>query len=145
VIFKGISREFSFVLAFAIPLFGALTKGLVVWGFTWLAGVLAYLSTRGLKAWVGRKRPQEQSQTTIHLDNEAGSFPSRHVAVLSAESVILLVSASPWAWIWICATALVAISRLGLREHFFTDVVFGLIWGLLNGWLIDLIKGVLTS
>lgn len=143
--FTCISKEFSFILAFLIPLIGAWVDHAVLWGSVWLAGVVAYLTTKRLKRWTGRRRPQEKTRSSIHLDQEAGSFPSRHVAVLAAEGMVLLLAGSQLASSWFLFVFLVAFARLGLREHFFTDVVFGLIWGLLNGWLIELIKGVVTA
>lgn len=143
--FKGISKEFSFILAFCLPIFGILLDPKTPWGLVWIAGVATYLSTRTVKRLTGRKRPQEHTQSSIHLDCERGSFPSRHVSVLAAEGTVLLLSDSQFAMIWLFGIVLVAVSRLGLREHFFTDVVVGLFWGFLNGWLVEMIKGVVTA
>lgn len=143
--FKGISKEFSFVLAFLLPIFGILLERDNIWAVVWIAGVATYLTTKGIKRWTGRKRPQEDHRTSVHLDQESGSFPSRHVSVLAAEGMVLLLTGSTWTLAWFLAVFLVALARVGLREHFFTDVLFGFVWGMLNGWLVELIKGVVTS
>lgn len=143
--FKVISKEISFIFAFCIPIIGMLLDTATPWAWVWIAGLASYVSTRWMKRLTGRKRPQEQTQTSVHLDGETGSFPSRHVAVFAAQGAFLLLSGSQFAIVWFAGLVFVAVSRLGLREHFFSDVAVGLFWGLLNGWLVEMIKGVVTA
>ncbi len=143
--FQLISKEFSLFLSLLIPLMGWAMAGERVWLVTLAAGTGAYVSAKWVKGLVGRKRPQETTRTTFCIDQEAGSFPSRHVAVLAAECTVLLINHSKWAILWIAASLLVSISRIVLREHYVSDIFAGISLGILAGLIVELIKGVVTA
>lgn len=143
--FKIISKEFSLFLSLVIPLIGWLMARKQIWIFVLGAGTGAFVLAKWMKGLVGRKRPQETNRSTFRLDQEAGSFPSRHAAVLAAECTVLLVSHSVWASPWIVACLLVSISRIVLREHYVSDIIAGISLGILAGLIVGFIKGVVTA
>lgn len=143
--FQLISKEFSLFLSLLIPLMGWVLVREDIWLVALIAGTTAYLFAKWVKGLVGRQRPQEVTRTTFRIDQESSSFPSRHVAVLMAESMVLILNQSEWAILWVIATLLVAISRIILREHYVSDIFAGISLGVLAGLTVELIKGVLTA
>ena len=140
-----ISKEFSLIFSLVIPLIGWVMGRESVWIFVLAAGTSAYLAAKWLKGLVGRKRPQETTRTTFRLDQEAGSFPSRHVAIVAAECTVLIFNHSKWAIPWIVASLLVSISRIVLREHYVSDIFAGISLGILAGLIVGFIKGVVGA
>jgi len=66
------------------------------------------------------------------------SFPSGHTAASFAAVAALYFAHLDWQWIWKAAAALavaIAFSRLYLYVHYPTDVLGGILLGILCGWL----------
>ncbi len=143
--FQLISKEFSLFLSLLIPLVGWVLLRERIWLVALVAGTIAYMSAKWVKGLVGRARPQEATRTTFRIDQESSSFPSRHVAVLTSECMVLILNQSEWAILWMIATFLVAVSRIILREHYISDIFAGISLGILAGLTVELIKGVLTA
>lgn len=143
--FQMISKEFSLFLSLLIPLMGWVLVREDIWLVALVAGTTAYVSAKWVKGLIGRQRPQEVTRTTFRIDQESSSFPSRHVAVLMAECMVLILNQSEWSLLWMIATFLVAISRIILREHYVSDIFAGISLGVLAGLTVELIKGVLTA
>ena len=106
-------------------------------GLQILATVLfaSSLST-GLKYLFRRRRP-ESDRHNLHLRFDQYSFPSGHAVRVAALTVALsgwLPSAAVAALLlW---SLLVSVSRVALRVHFASDLVFGLLIGWLAGALL---------
>jgi membrane-associated phospholipid phosphatase len=99
-----------------------------------------------LKGAVGQRRPPAGTGHDLQLipswlpkAGEAFSFPSNHAA-LAAFLAVVLGHAAPTLrpWLWIAASA-VALSRLYLDKHWATDVLGGVLLGIVVGeaaWLV---------
>ena len=94
-----------------------------------------------IKKLVGRVRPSEQIADDDMKINKPKdhSFPSGHSA-----SSFCAFTVTFWCcpfWIWLPALLLastIAFSRMYLRVHYFTDVIGGIILGVLDGSLVTL-------
>lgn len=86
-----------------------------------------------LKAMFRRKRPFEQYEDiTIFINDPYGSsFPSGHSATSFSAAVVIAAFHPIIGAIALFVAAGVAVSRLYLRVHFFTDVLCGVITGTL--------------
>ncbi len=106
-------------------------------GLTLLAGVLLTAATVAvLKLLFRRQRPQGQ-WGYLYRKTDPHSFPSGHAA-RAAMLALLGWAVLPWPWatalsIW---GALVALSRVLMGVHYFSDVVAGVVLGLGLGGLM---------
>jgi undecaprenyl-diphosphatase len=78
-----------------------------------------------LKTIISKQRP---------LSDELNSFPSNHSAVVF--SVLPFIN-KKYRIIWLTFSSLVAFSRLYLGRHFLTDVIAGIVLGLVIGFYTD--------
>lgn len=105
-------------------------------GFNYLLGEII------IKKSVGRDRPSARiSDEDMKINKPKDhSFPSGHSASSFCAFAVTL-----WCcplWIWLPALALactIAFSRMYLRVHYFTDVIGGVILGILDGSLVTLL------
>ncbi len=96
----------------------------------------AILVNGGIKSLFRRTRPVYQGERPYHLRiPRTTSFPSGH-ATASFVGATLLSQGTPWAiWLFPLA-AIVAFSRIYVRIHHASDVVGGVIVGLIIGFAI---------
>ena len=90
-----------------------------------------------LKNLVDRIRPFELAGLTellVPLPDDA-SFPSGHSSAGFAAAAVLLLNRHVLRWPALVLAALIALSRLYLYVHFPTDVLAGVLLGILCGWL----------
>ena len=95
-----------------------------------------------LKNWVARVRPYHLLEDLILLVQEPAdySFPSGHTAAsFAAVAALYFAGAKKWWKITLPLAILMAFSRMYLYVHYPTDVLGGLIIGLLCGWIADMI------
>ena len=149
------------VFDIVMPAVSFLGKG----GWIWIAlciGLLIYPKTRrtgvillialvidfivvnlGIKPFVARLRPYEinaEFQLIVPPEHDY-SFPSGHAAASFTAASALFFARSKW---WIPATILAVIisfSRLYLYVHFPSDVLVGILLGILFGFVASLIVG----
>lgn len=94
-----------------------------------------------IKKKVGRDRPSTRiSDEDMKINKPKDhSFPSGHSASSFCAFTVILLNC-PW-WMWVPALALactIAFSRIYLRVHYFTDVLGGVLLGLLDGTIVTL-------
>lgn len=111
--FKG-NRNCAYMMVLALLVTNAINNGL-------------------LKALFRRKRPFEQyDDITIFINDPYGSsFPSGHSATSFSAAVIIAAYAPLLGMIALFIAAGVAFSRMYLRVHFFSDVMCGVLTGIL--------------
>ena len=101
-----------------------------------------------LKNIVARTRPYDVN-TTVELLVEKlrdYSFPSGHTAASFASVTALYLAGERRLWIIaLVISCLIAVSRLYLYVHYPTDVLGGIIFGCLSGWIgyhiVKLVEG----
>ncbi len=102
-------------------------------------GVNYVLGELLIKRKVGRDRPSTRisdDEMKIHKPKDH-SFPSGHSASSFCAFTVLLWNCPPWVWIpGLILASLIAFSRIYLRVHYFTDVLGGILLGVLNGTLV---------
>lgn len=127
-------------VAFVIPLLICRQFGLGIIMTTTL-GINYVLGEILIKKKVGRDRPStrisdEDMKITKPKDH---SFPSGHSASSFCSFTVLLWNAPVWMWLpALFLASTIAFSRMYLRVHYFTDVVGGIILGILDGSLVTL-------
>lgn len=95
-----------------------------------------------IKKSVGRGRPSnliDEEEMKIHKPKD-NSFPSGHTASSFCAFTVTLWNCPAYFWIPALVVAcLISFSRLYLRVHYLSDIVGGVILGLLDGTLVSLI------
>ena len=100
-----------------------------------------------IKRSVGRDRPsvllpEEEMKITKPKDH---SFPSGHSASSFCAFAVTLMCCRPFIWIPALAVAsLIAFSRIYLRVHYLSDVIGGIVLGLIDGTGVTLLFGKLV-
>ena len=88
-----------------------------------------------IKAIFRRNRPfEDHPDIKITIDNPYGSsFPSGHSANGFACAMVIMYFYPDFGFIAMVIATLIAVSRMLLKVHYFTDVVFGSLVGVLIG------------
>jgi undecaprenyl-diphosphatase len=99
----------------------------------------------GLKFVIRRRRP-EGRWGSIYRNSDPHSFPSGHAARAFLIAVLAAGLGPAWAaialWLW---APLVSIARVAMGVHYLSDVVAGLIVGILSGLLALQLHGQLLA
>lgn len=142
-VFRGASvvGDFSLVWHVIGLLVGVATGDLrdSLW-FSALIGVESLVVNQGLKRLFRRTRPTETGDARLQVRRpRTSSFPSGHASSACFAATLLTVWVGwPWALLWFAVAAVVALSRAVVRIHHASDVVGGVITGLLLGQLVVL-------
>ncbi len=126
---------------------------LVGWNTIWqtraalrAAGVVALAAgVLAIKFLVRRQRPPGE-WGAIYRNTDPHSFPSGHAARAFLLAVVALGIGPPWFGLLLLVWApFVCIARVGTGVHYLSDVVAGMLLGILGGWLTLLARPVLFS
>lgn len=95
-----------------------------------------------IKKKVGRERPSEKiSDEDMKINKPKDhSFPSGHSASSFCAFTVLFWTCPVWMWLpALFLASTIAFSRMYLRVHYFTDVMGGIVLGILDGSLVTFI------
>lgn len=132
------------VLAFAVFLAHLLFRNINFYGkirflaAPFLAAVFSrYIITEIIRFFYYRPRPYLTFEDIRSLiDKNSGSFPSGHMAFIFAFAVALYVKDKKWGTILFAAGAVSGVGRIMAGVHFPTDILGGILIGVLTGWTI---------
>ena len=122
------------------PLWAIIGVGLLIWGNAFLRGLVliggaAVLGSSGIstaiKYIVRRRRPQELTQFYA-VKHDRYSFPSGHATRMAAIAVIVARLVPGLAAAGYALAVIIALCRVLVGVHYFTDVLVGLLIGLVG-------------
>ncbi|MFN2210946.1 MAG: phosphatase PAP2 family protein [Candidatus Promineifilaceae bacterium] len=122
-------------------LFWLAVSGILIWkelslGWTLLITVIVTAALTGIaKGIFRRQRPVEK--WAISTDKYA--FPSGHASRTGAVAVALSFAFPSWTLVWLVWAILVALARVALSRHYLSDVIAGMIFGILISLLLQLV------
>ena len=101
-----------------------------------IALLLLYAVIAVIRTLFFKKRPDKQKYAGFFTRIDAGSFPSMHAARSLALAIILGTVFTSIAIRAVLAVAvlLVALTRIGLKRHYLSDVIGGLVLGSVVAW-----------
>lgn len=108
----------------------------------WTA-LLAFAISSSLAAIIGRVRPYLAGvgiEAIVPPNIQSGSFPSSHTAVATGVAVILMTMNVPSGILAICLALLVGFGRVAAGMHYPTDVVGGMMVGILSCLIVRLVQ-----
>jgi membrane-associated phospholipid phosphatase len=108
------------------------------------AFIMSSITNELLKGVVGRNRPfVEDSSLGVGEPTSGYSFPSGHAQNIAAESTILYQNFNKkvkWLkWVLLALMIIVPLTRLYLGQHYLTDVIAGLILGVIVAYLFSIV------
>jgi len=104
--------------------------------------ILAYVVTVIIRFVYFKRRPDKQAYKNIIEKIDASSFPSLHAmraAVLATILSLAFNNSLLTVLFALCAIG-VAVSRVMTKRHYMSDVIVGLILGVIVGWLATFIS-----
>ena len=101
----------------------------------WLSPIIAFAINIPIKLIFARPRP-DLLQKFYPLNIPNYSFPSSHAAVFFSLLPLLIARTKKLRYVWLVYAILIAISRILLKQHYFSDVVAGALLGYSIGILI---------
>lgn len=141
---KGI---FWIAVAVLMLIFPKTRKAGAMLGVAMLLGLL--IGNKCLKPLIARIRPYDLREIIPYLiePESSKSFPSGHTLVsFEAATVLMLRYRKPWGILALIAAFLVGFSRLYLFVHYPTDVIGGILLGVLFGfcgmWIVNAVTGL---
>lgn len=99
--------------------------------------VLLYAVISPLRLLFFRIRPDHSAYAGLFTKIDAGSFPSMHSARSTLLAIVLgtvFNSALAWALLALAVVAVIS-TRVMLKRHYVTDILGGIVVGVLVGWL----------
>lgn len=142
-LFRGASTvgDFSLIWHLIGLTVGVLTRDLgdALW-FSALIGLESLVVNQGVKRLFRRTRPTETGDARLQVRRpRTSSFPSGHAsAACFAASLLTVWVGWPWAPLWFAIASVVALSRAVVRIHHPSDVVGGVVVGLLLAQVVIL-------
>ncbi|MFH1400236.1 MAG: phosphatase PAP2 family protein [Nanoarchaeota archaeon] len=104
--------------------------------FLWASLAASFFISFLLKDAIGRLRPLVDSVLIPLLDATSFSFPSGHAAIAFASVPILGRLYPRLRWLFITYASMIALSRIYVGVHYPSDVLAGVVLGLLVGYLL---------
>lgn len=103
--------------------------------------IISYLVVSILRLLFFRERPNKKMYDNIFEKIDASSFPSKHVVRVSILFMLIVLNFQNYllSVLFFIVMFFVSISRLVLKRHHMSDVVFGVILGLLIGFVVNFI------
>ena len=136
----GIPRAIAWLIArTGDSLFWLAVSGILIWqknslGWILLITVAITAVLTGIaKGIFRRQRPTEK--WAIATDKYA--FPSGHAARAGAVAVAMSFAFPSWTAAWLIWAVLVALARVALSRHYLSDVIAGLVFGMLISLLLQ--------
>jgi len=98
-------------------------------------GVESLTVNQGIKRLFRRTRPTESGDDRFSVRTPStSSFPSGHASsAVFAAMLLTSFTGAPMAWIWMSLAVVVAMSRVMVRIHHFTDIAAGAVTGAVLG------------
>ncbi len=111
-----------------------------------MIGILALaVSVLALKFTIRRRRP-EGDWGAIYRSTDPHSFPSGHAARAAMLAVLALGFGPPWFGLVVALwVPLVSLARVVMGLHYLSDVVAGIVLGLIAGGILLLIQPVMVA
>lgn len=109
--------------------------------------VLLYAVISPLRLLFFRIRPDHSSYAGLFTKIDAGSFPSMHSARSTLLAIVLgtvFNSALAWALLALAVVAILA-TRVMLKRHYVTDILGGIVVGVLVGWLTIVLSPIVLG
>jgi membrane-associated phospholipid phosphatase len=98
-------------------------------------GIESLIVNQGIKRLFRRERPTASGDHRFDVRTPStSSFPSGHASSATVAAIVLTsFTGMPWAVVWVCAAAIVALSRVIVRIHHASDIIGGIVTGAILG------------
>lgn len=102
---------------------------------------LCYAIISPIRIFFFRKRPDRQKYSGVFTKIDAGSFPSMHSTRATVLAIVLaqVFAAPAIRALLVLGVIAVIVTRVLLKRHFISDVIGGVVLGMLIGWLTLLV------
>ncbi len=131
------SAVFYTILVIFLLLIGKLKLGI----YLALGLIIAYTFVFILRLFYFKERPKKEEYTNLFTKINASSFPSLHTMSSMYTAIVLAneIKKPIITGFFILISLLIGYSRMHLKKHYFIDVLFGLVLGIVFGILYLLI------